>query len=161
MTNDSKQHSIHDTIEYVCDILDSYPGAPCSCPKHKFLLDAKEGLRAIEEQLGTTERDRDRHRKDAEILEKERTELCLERGQLQEQLEAAQERLAQIRPLSDAEWAVLMCEHDVLHEARRLSKSVGVINTMAALDKALRRYDEAVAVREREASTPASEPEAS
>lgn len=64
---------------------------------------------------------------------------------LEEQLETAQERLSQIRSLTDEEWAVFMREHDVLHEARRLSRSIGVINTTRHLDRALERYDEAVA----------------
>jgi len=63
---------------------------------------------------------------------------------LEEQLQAAQEHLSQIRPMRETEWAVLMREHDVLHEARRLSRAVGEINTTAPLDRALKRYDEAV-----------------
>ena len=58
-------------------------------------------------------------------------------------LEAAEARIAKTRPLRKTEWDVIYREHDVLHEARRLSRSIGVINTTAELDRALKRYDEA------------------
>lgn len=32
----------------VREALESFPGAPCSCPKHKFLLDADAALSVIE-----------------------------------------------------------------------------------------------------------------
>src|SRR6266566_5210158 len=63
----------------------------------------------------------------------------------EQRAEEAERRLAKLRPLRDTEWAVIQREHDVLHEARRLSNTVGSINTTRELDRALKRYDEAVA----------------
>lgn len=53
--------------------------------------------------------------------------------------------LEKIRPLTEAEWRVIYAEHDVLHAARHLVGSVGVINKTAELEHALKKYDEAVA----------------
>lgn len=57
-------------------------------------------------------------------------------------------RLSKIRPLTDAERAVIYAEHDVVDEARRLNKAVGVINSTNRLDRAIKRLDEALAARE-------------
>jgi hypothetical protein len=69
--------------------------------------------------------------------------LTKEVGCLRKQLDTAQKRLASIRPISDAEWAALMREHDVVEAARRLCKSAGEINSTKDLDRALKRYDDA------------------
>jgi indole-3-glycerol phosphate synthase len=45
---------------------------------------------------------------------------------------------------------MLMRQQDVVAEARRLSKSVGAINTTARLDRALKAYDEAEALMHEE-----------
>jgi len=79
-------------------------------------------------------------------------------AELQEQLEVAQERLSHIRSMRDTEWAILMREHDIVDEARKLSRAAGEINTTAALDRALKRYDEARGADRESESNPASEP---
>jgi len=60
------------------------------------------------------------------------------------ELALLRKRLSQIRPWRDTERAVLLRQDDVVHEARRLSNAVGEINTTRELDRALKRYDDAV-----------------
>lgn len=62
----------------------------------------------------------------------------------EEALAEARERLSHIQPISSEEWAVLMAEHSVVDEARKISASAGEINTTSDLDRALAKYNAAV-----------------
>jgi hypothetical protein len=126
-------------------------------PVHESVVrDARAALRRIVEEIDKWHREALDWQQAKSEADSDYEECATQRDIAREQVGVLETRLAQIRPLTEAEWAVLMREHDVLHEARRLSNTPGAINTTRDLDRALKRYDEAVAVRD--ASTPAKRP---
>jgi hypothetical protein len=70
-------------------------------------------------------------------------EIKAEVERLLEERDRLAERLAGIRPLNDAEWKVICRQDDVIHEARRLSRSAGLIKTTGDLDRAIQALDDA------------------